>query len=89
MVTLGALIPAAAFMIYAGLGAPQALREGGAAAIATSPNAVPSPDAPMSDKQILAMVDTLAQKMQQNPGDPKGWVLLARSRATWRATACR
>ena len=33
----------------------------------------------MSDKQILAMVDTLAQKMQQNPGDPKGWILLARS----------
>ncbi len=77
---LGALIPAAAFMIYAGLGAPQALREGGVAANAVSPNAVPgATDAALSDKQILAMVDTLAQKMQQNPGDPKGWVLLARS----------
>ena len=33
----------------------------------------------MSDKQILAMVDKLAEKMAQNPGDPKGWILLARS----------
>jgi cytochrome c-type biogenesis protein CcmH len=36
-------------------------------------------DAQASDQQIRAMVDTLAQKMQQNPADPKGWVLLARS----------
>ncbi len=77
---LGALIPAAAFMIYAGLGAPQALREGGMTTAAATPNAVPgAADPAMSDKQILSMVDTLAQKMQQNPGDPKGWVLLARS----------
>ena len=34
---------------------------------------------PISDTQILAMVDTLAEKMRQNPDDPKGWVLLARS----------
>jgi cytochrome c-type biogenesis protein CcmH len=41
----------------------------------------PGTDAPMADEQIVAMVDTLAQKMQQNPDDPKGWVLLARSQA--------
>ena len=79
---LGALIPVAAFMIYVTLGSPQALREGGPAAM--SPHAAggaPDADAPMSDKQIVAMVDTLAQKMQQNPDDPKGWVLLARSQA--------
>ena len=33
----------------------------------------------MADKQILAMVDSLSQKMQQNPTDPRGWILLARS----------
>lgn len=35
----------------------------------------------MSDAKIVEMVDTLAKKMEQNPGDPKGWVLLARSQA--------
>lgn len=57
---------------------------GGAAGNAT-PN--PNPDgnasakteAPLSDKQILAMVDSLAKKMNDQPGDPKGWILLARS----------
>ncbi len=33
----------------------------------------------LSDKQILAMVDSLAKKMNENPDDPKGWILLARS----------
>jgi cytochrome c-type biogenesis protein CcmH len=37
------------------------------------------PNAPMSDRQVLAMVDNLAKKMQENPNDPKGWILLARS----------
>lgn len=34
---------------------------------------------PLSDKQILGMVDSLAKKMNDNPDDPKGWILLARS----------
>lgn len=34
-----------------------------------------------SEKEVLAMVDSLARKMEQNPGDPRGWVLLARSQA--------
>jgi cytochrome c-type biogenesis protein CcmH len=38
-------------------------------------------DAALSDKQILAMVDALAQKMEKNPADPKGWILLARSQS--------
>lgn len=88
MGVLGALIPAAAFMIYAALGTPQALRDGGVAAMASkapdgqrgnAQGGAPGAEPQMSDKQILAMVDTLAQKMQQTPGDPKGWVLLARS----------
>ncbi len=37
------------------------------------------PNPAVTDKQILAMVDSLAEKMKQNPSDPKGWVLLARS----------
>ncbi len=89
MGTLGVVIPAAAFMFYAVLGSPQAMREGGPVA-ATGPadmashpggTAAQGGEAPMSDKQIVAMVDTLAQKMAQNPDDPKGWILLARSQA--------
>ena len=71
---LGALIPVAALSIYATLGAPRALN-----GVATAAAAEPAAKSPMSDKQIVTMVDTLAEKMKQNPGDPKGWVLLARS----------
>lgn len=73
---LGALLPVAAFSIYAALGAPKALN---GVATASAPTPEPADKSPMSDKQIVAMVDTLAEKMKQNPGDPKGWVLLARS----------
>ncbi len=71
---LGALIPVAALSIYATLGTPQALN-----GVATAAAPEPAAKSPMSDKQIVAMVDTLAEKMKQNPGDPKGWMLLARS----------
>lgn len=37
------------------------------------------PNQPMSDKQIVALVDNLAKKMQENPNDAKGWILLART----------
>jgi cytochrome c-type biogenesis protein CcmH len=83
-------IPLSAVLIYATLGSPQLIT--GVAAVARAPatangqvnNGAAPPDAAnvspeVSDKQILAMVDSLAEKMQQNPGDPKGWILLARS----------
>lgn len=83
-------IPMSAVLLYATLGSPQLIT--GVAAVARAPvaangqantSAAP-PDAAnvspeVSDKQILAMVDSLAEKMQQNPSDPKGWILLARS----------
>jgi cytochrome c-type biogenesis protein CcmH len=81
-------IPVAAVMAYATLGTPDALKPQQAAPNARNTAATPgaandagaaSADAPLSDKQILAMVDSLAQKMEENPADPKGWVLLARS----------
>jgi cytochrome c-type biogenesis protein CcmH len=33
----------------------------------------------MSDQQIAANVEKLAKKLEQNPNDPQGWVMLARS----------
>ena len=73
--TLSLAMVIAAFSLYRTMGAPAALQMD---ALAPSP-AVAGGEAPMSDKQILAMVDSLARKMEQNPADPRGWILLARS----------
>ena len=64
-----AIIPIGAIGLYVAVGAPEALRP--AATARERPN----------DQQIVAMVEGLAAKMQQNPGDPKGWRLLGRSYA--------
>ena len=81
---LAVAIPITAVLLYGTLGVPQAIeiaRIPAATGGAPDPHAGTSPgqEPPMSDKQILAMVDSLAQKMQQNPDDPRGWILLARS----------
>lgn len=64
-----AVIPLGAIGLYVAVGAPEALRP--VAATRAAPN----------DQQIVAMVESLAGKMKANPGDPKGWRLLARSYA--------
>ncbi len=64
------LLPLLAIGLYYKLGSQEATK---LAASAT-------PEAPtLSDKQILSMVDSLAEKMQQNPNDAEGWMLLGRS----------
>ncbi len=78
------VMPLAAALLYATLGAPQALQMAGTMPGTANPahsqaGAKSGEEPAMSDKQILAMVDSLSQKMQQNPNDPRGWVLLARS----------
>ena len=82
------VVPLGASLLYGMLGAPRAIESAGLAvgnpgvlpgAPATQAGGRGGEEPPMSDKQILAMVDTLAQKMQQNPRDPKGWILLGRS----------
>lgn len=80
-------IPVSSILLYATLGSPQLMSKalavaGAAPGRGVSPAAAPEATATspeVTDKQILAMVDSLAEKMQQNPSDPKGWVLLARS----------
>ena len=91
-ICLAMFIPVVAILGYLAWGAPQALQmlnkdsltsaqsPGGAADNANpNPNASAKAEASLSDKQILAMVDSLAKKMNDQPGDPKGWILLARS----------
>jgi cytochrome c-type biogenesis protein CcmH len=62
------LVPAAALLLYQRLGSPNAV------AVA---NTAPGHD--ITEAQIVAMVDTLAQRLKQHPDDGDGWVLLARS----------
>jgi cytochrome c-type biogenesis protein CcmH len=57
-------VPVAAAALYGVLGNANAL----------NPNAAPS-----ADPQIAKMVAVLADKLEKNPGDKKGWVMLARS----------
>ena len=91
VVVVAITIPLSAVLLYSVLGAPRAIEvaasvqpsanspAGVAAGAATQTPGKSGEEPPMSDKQILAMVDTLSQKMQQNPNDPRGWILLARS----------
>ena len=72
-IVLVAVVPARRPCSYVLLGNPAAV------------NAPPGPAAragqadAITDPQIVAMIDRLAEKMKANPEDPKGWMLLARS----------
>jgi cytochrome c-type biogenesis protein CcmH len=65
------LVPAAAFTLYQRLGTPVA------AVAATAADGGTGHE--MSERQIAAMVDSLAQRLKQHPDDANGWMLLAHS----------
>ncbi len=64
-------LPALAFGTYLALGAP------GAVELPAPGREAGHPD----DKQIVAMVESLARKVRDHPDDAQGWALLARSMA--------
>ena len=67
------LIPSAAVVLYTRLGNPAAGDPAHAAAMdGRNPHEI-------ADTQIVAMVDSLAQRLKARPDDADGWVLLARS----------
>ena len=70
-VALLLLVPGASFVIYQRLGNPVA------ATVATTLSAGAGHE--LSERQIAAMVDSLAQRLKQHPQDVEGWVLLAHS----------
>jgi cytochrome c-type biogenesis protein CcmH len=88
---LAAILPVAAAGLYLALGSFKAIDPSTIpvaqpmAQMGASPaeaDAVPHSEAAnVPDAKIVEMVDTLAKKMEQNPSDPKGWMLLARSQA--------
>lgn len=67
-VALGLLIPVAALSMYLWIGEPAGLR-----------SEAKSAGEPVSPVEVEAMVAQLATRMEKNPDDPRGWVLLARS----------
>jgi cytochrome c-type biogenesis protein CcmH len=67
------LVPAAALVLYARLGNP------GAASVIATNDARNTHE--LSESQITAMIDKLAQRLKSHPDEAEGWVLLARSYA--------
>ena len=72
-------IPVAAIALYLTLGNPNAIS---ASSTAPSPAAgpmSPSANGQRTQQQIEANVASLAKRLEQNPGDVQGWMMLARS----------
>ncbi len=70
-IVLALVIPVAALLLYQRLGNP------GATLVAAT-----SAGHDVTEQQVVAMVDALAQRLKQRPDDADGWVLLARSYQT-------
>lgn len=73
---VGAGIPIAAIALYFFVGNPGALRSQPAALVAAP---ITGQGGAMSQQQIEANVAKLAQRLEQNPNDAQGWVMLGRS----------
>lgn len=71
--TVGLAIPALAVGIYMAVGTPRALDP---AALARKTEGA------FDEKQVVAMVESLAAKVKERPDDARGWALLARSMAS-------
>ncbi|HEV8500332.1 MAG TPA: c-type cytochrome biogenesis protein CcmI [Casimicrobiaceae bacterium] len=69
-IALAVVLPAAAAGIYLALGQP--------ASFVAAPRAGERPE---TQAQVVAMIDTLARRMRENPADPRGWALLGHSYA--------
>lgn len=67
-VAVGVLIPLAVVSMYAWIGEPAGLR----------PEVVAA-EQPVGAAEIEKMVSGLAQRLEKNPDDPRGWMMLARS----------
>ena len=74
---VGMAIPIGVIALYFVVGNPKALSP----SLATAGMAPPATQqgGPMSDQQIAANVDKLAKRLEQNPNDAQGWLMLARS----------
>lgn len=69
-------IPILAALLYVYLGSPQAVAPQAAPAQQAQGQGAPHSITP---EQIAAMVDRLSERLKNNPKDPEGWAMLARS----------
>jgi cytochrome c-type biogenesis protein CcmH len=70
-IAAGVAIPAASILLYFAVGNPGAL----------SPQATQAEGHGITRQQIEGMVDRLSARLKENPEDPTGWAMLARSYA--------
>jgi cytochrome c-type biogenesis protein CcmH len=71
-IALMVLVPALAALVYWQTGTPAGLDPANVVAQA-------EPRGPVTQDQIEAMVSGLAERLKQDPGNPEGWFMLARS----------
>ncbi len=72
---VGLAIPIGVIALYLVVGTPLALNPSAATQMAPTTQ----PGGPMSNQQIAANVEKLAKRLEQNPNDVQGWLMLARS----------
>lgn len=72
-IALGVCLPVAAAALYFAIGEPQVFTDG------KSRQSSSDASHALSQEQILGMVERLAEKLQTNPNDGAGWLMLARS----------
>ena len=74
---VGMAIPIGVIAFYFVVGNPKAISP----SLPTEERVSPATQqgGPMSDQQIAANVDKLAKRLEQNPNDAQGWLMLARS----------
>jgi cytochrome c-type biogenesis protein CcmH len=73
---VGAAIPVAAIAFYFFVGNPWALKSQPVAVVAPFAG---QPSGMMSQQQIAENVGKLAQRLEENPNDTQGWIMLGRS----------
>lgn len=76
---VGVIIPVAALTLYLVLGSPKAVTGQMPATAGTVTPPFANQEGPMTQQQIAANVAKLANRLQQNPDDLNGWLMLARS----------
>jgi hypothetical protein len=76
-----AVIPALAFSVYATTGNPEAIDVGPAenSQVTLRPTTAATGQASKGTASISSLVDGLADRLEKDPGDGEGWLLLAKS----------
>ncbi len=75
---VGLAIPVGVIALYFAVGNPKGLSPSLASAEMAAPSSQQQ-GGPMNNQQIAANVERLAKRLEQNPNDAQGWLMLARS----------